>query len=139
MYYKWKIGEARIFKKYDFLRAPKPVLGPTQLPIEWVPGHSRVVKRPGRGVDHPPTSISEVKERVELYIYSSLCAFMADYRATFTFVTRQFVALHLRLQLLNRLVCPSFSNVPVYNADSAVLRNVGTDLIYEAAQSRKLS
>jgi len=25
------------------------------------------VKRPGRGVDHPPTSSAEVKERVELY------------------------------------------------------------------------
>jgi hypothetical protein len=29
------------------------------------------VKRPGRGFDHPPSSSAEVKERVELYIYSS--------------------------------------------------------------------
>jgi hypothetical protein len=28
------------------------------------------VKQPGRGVDHPPPSIAEVKERVELYLYS---------------------------------------------------------------------
>jgi hypothetical protein len=28
------------------------------------------VKRPGRGVDHPPPSSTEVKERVELYLYS---------------------------------------------------------------------
>ena len=28
------------------------------------------VKRPGRGVDHPPPSSVEVKERVELYLYS---------------------------------------------------------------------
>jgi len=28
------------------------------------------VKRPGRGVDHPPTSSAEVKERVELHLYS---------------------------------------------------------------------
>ena len=28
------------------------------------------VKRPGRGVDHPPSSSAEVKERVELYLYS---------------------------------------------------------------------
>jgi len=28
------------------------------------------VKLPGRGVDHPPTSSTEVKERVELYLYS---------------------------------------------------------------------
>jgi hypothetical protein len=27
------------------------------------------VKRPGRGVDHPPHSSAEVKERVELYFY----------------------------------------------------------------------
>ena len=27
-------------------------------------------KRPGRGVDHPPTSSAEVQERVELYLYS---------------------------------------------------------------------
>jgi hypothetical protein len=28
------------------------------------------VKRPGRGVDHPPPSSTVVKERVELYLYS---------------------------------------------------------------------
>jgi hypothetical protein len=28
------------------------------------------VKRPGRGVDHPPSPSAEVKERVELYLYS---------------------------------------------------------------------
>ena len=28
------------------------------------------VKRPGRGADHPPPSNAEVKERVELYLYS---------------------------------------------------------------------
>jgi len=33
-------------------------------------GSFPAVKRPGRGVDHPPTSSAEVKERVELYIYS---------------------------------------------------------------------
>jgi hypothetical protein len=29
------------------------------------------VKRPGRGVHHPPSSSAEVKERVELYLYST--------------------------------------------------------------------
>ena len=28
------------------------------------------VKRPGHGIDHPPPSSAEVKERVELYLYS---------------------------------------------------------------------
>jgi len=27
-------------------------------------------KRPGHGVDHPPPSSTEVKERVDLYLYS---------------------------------------------------------------------
>jgi hypothetical protein len=28
------------------------------------------IKRPGRGVNHPPAYSAEVKERVELYLYS---------------------------------------------------------------------
>jgi hypothetical protein len=30
------------------------------------------VKRPGRGVDHPPQSSVEVEERVERYLYTSI-------------------------------------------------------------------
>ena len=29
------------------------------------------IKRPGRGVDHPPPSSAEVEERIELYLYST--------------------------------------------------------------------
>ena len=54
----------------NFPHPSRPELGPTQPPIQWVPGHSKGVKRPGRGVDHPPPSNAEVKERVELYLYS---------------------------------------------------------------------
>jgi hypothetical protein len=43
--------------------ASRPALGPTQLPIQWVPGAlSLGVKRPGRETDHSPPSIAEVKE-----------------------------------------------------------------------------
>jgi hypothetical protein len=31
-----------------------------------------MVKRPGRGVDHPPLSSAEVEARTELYLYSHL-------------------------------------------------------------------
>jgi hypothetical protein len=34
------------------------------------------VKWPGRGVDHPPPSSAEAKERVELYLYYTQGAFM---------------------------------------------------------------
>jgi len=43
-------------------------------------------KRSGRGVNDPPTSSAEVKERVELYL-SPLCAFMTCYRVKSTFTS----------------------------------------------------
>jgi len=43
------------------------------------------VKQPGRGDDYPPLPNAEVKERVELYLYSPLWAFVACSRMTFTF------------------------------------------------------
>ena len=45
-------------------------LGPTQPPMQWVPGLPPGVKRPGLVVDQPLPSSAEVKERVELFIYS---------------------------------------------------------------------
>jgi hypothetical protein len=53
----------------DFPHPPRPALGSTQLPIQWVPGLLLGVKR-GRGLDHPHPSSAEVKERVELCFYS---------------------------------------------------------------------
>ena len=44
------------------------------------------VKWPGRGVDYPPPSSAEVKERVELYLYST-SGLVSCYRVNFTFLT----------------------------------------------------
>jgi len=51
--------------------------GPEAHPASYttVTGSSPGVKQPGRDVDHPPPSSPEVKERVELYLYSLLWAF----------------------------------------------------------------
>jgi hypothetical protein len=51
--------------------ASRTALGPTQPPIQWVPGDlSLGVKRPGHEADNSPSSSAEVKERVELYLHS---------------------------------------------------------------------
>ena len=48
------------------------------------------VKRSGCGVEHPPPSSAEVKERVELYLYSPIRAFVVcspvNFTFTFTFI-----------------------------------------------------
>ena len=56
----------------DFPHLSRPALRPTQPPIQWVKGSFPGVKRPGRGVDHPPPSSAEVKIKVEIYLYSPL-------------------------------------------------------------------
>jgi hypothetical protein len=42
------------------------------------------IKRPGRDVNHSPTSSAEVKERIALCLYSPYCVSMAGYRVNFT-------------------------------------------------------
>jgi hypothetical protein len=54
-----------------FTTASRTALGPTQPPIQWVPGAlSLGVKRPGREADHSLPSSAEIKEWVELYLHS---------------------------------------------------------------------
>jgi hypothetical protein len=51
----------------------RPALGPTQPPIQWVAGAlSMRVQRSEREADHSPPSSAEVKEFVELYLYSPI-------------------------------------------------------------------
>jgi hypothetical protein len=54
-------------------RFPAPIqTGPGAYPASCTMGTVSFpgVKRPGRGIDHPPPSSAEVKEKVELYLYS---------------------------------------------------------------------
>jgi hypothetical protein len=54
-----------------FTTASRTALGPTQPPIQWVPGALPLgVKRLGREADHSPPSNAEVKECVALYHHS---------------------------------------------------------------------
>jgi len=54
----------------DFPHLSRPVLWPTQPPVQWVPGLSRGKERPGRDADPSPPSSAVDHERVELYLYS---------------------------------------------------------------------
>jgi hypothetical protein len=56
---------------FFFTTVYRRALGPTQPPIQWVPGAlSLGVKWPGREADHSPPSMAEVKECAELYLHS---------------------------------------------------------------------
>jgi hypothetical protein len=56
----------------DFPHAPRPSPGPTQPPVQGVPGLFAAVKRPVRDVDHPPPFSVDIEERVALCLYSPL-------------------------------------------------------------------
>jgi hypothetical protein len=56
-----------------FTTATRTALRPTRPPILWVTGAPSLrVKRPGREADHTPPCSAEVKEWVELYLYSPM-------------------------------------------------------------------
>jgi len=54
----------------DFLHPSRLALGAHPASCTMGTGSFPGVKRRGCGVDHPPPSSAEVKERVELYLYS---------------------------------------------------------------------
>jgi hypothetical protein len=72
----WTIGvlefdSRRALGIFLFTTASRTALGPTQPPIQRVPGAlSLGVKRPGCEADQLPPSSAKVKECVELYLYS---------------------------------------------------------------------
>jgi hypothetical protein len=63
----WNLFTTSMKSRYRGIKlvttASRTALGPTQPPIQWVPGAvSLGVKRPGREADHSPPSSAEVKE-----------------------------------------------------------------------------
>ena len=54
----------------DFPHLSGPPLRSTQPPLKWAPGLPGGKVRPGRDADPSPPSNAEVKNRVELYLYS---------------------------------------------------------------------
>jgi hypothetical protein len=70
----WMIGvssSGRVWDIFLFTTASRPALGPTQPPIQLVPGaFSLEVKRQGCEADHSPPSSAEIKESLVLNLHS---------------------------------------------------------------------
>jgi hypothetical protein len=81
----------------DFPHSSRAALGPTQLPIQYVPGIFLEVKRLGSDVNHPPTSSAEVKERVEIRRYISGPSWPAVGRILYLYLHWFFVTVSWRV------------------------------------------
>jgi hypothetical protein len=59
----WTVRGSNAGGRRDFPHLSRPALGPTQLPVQWLPGLSRGKERPGRNPDpSTPTSAVVMKE-----------------------------------------------------------------------------
>jgi hypothetical protein len=94
-----------------FTTASRTALGPTQPPIQWVPGAlSLGVKRPGCEADYSRPSSTEVKECVDLYLRSPIrlhdvvLSKYTKHRDNFTF-TLTFTLLFSGCNILFRETC----------------------------------
>jgi hypothetical protein len=67
----WTVRGSNRGRERDFPHPSRPAVGSTQPPIQWVRQLSPWCQSDrGRGIDHTTPSSAEVKERVELYLYS---------------------------------------------------------------------
>jgi hypothetical protein len=64
-------------------------------------GSFQGVNRPGSGVEHPPTYSVEIKERVELYLYPNIWAFVACYGVNFTCKFYLYLVMTVNLRVMN--------------------------------------
>ena len=67
----------------EIFRPSRPVLGPTQHPVQWVPGCSRGQRRPGRGADSPSL---EKSSDIPLLTLRACMAYKKGLKPTFLFI-----------------------------------------------------
>jgi hypothetical protein len=66
----WRVRGSNTGRDRDFLHPSRPAMGPTQLSVKWVLGVFHGGNTAGEWLWSPTPSSTEVKERVELYVYS---------------------------------------------------------------------
>jgi hypothetical protein len=96
---------------FNIIYAPDRPWGPPSLLYNGYQVSFQGVKRPGQGVNHPPPSNTEIKERVELHHYSPLClrGMVENILHSFLFLqTMSTFTFHLHLGLLTKPLFLSF-------------------------------
>jgi hypothetical protein len=96
-----------ILKKFYFQLRSKRLWGPTSLLYSRYQFSFSGVKRPGRGVHHPPPSSAKVKRKSTATPLLPLWAFVACSRVNFTFTFTFYCQLHAPMVT----VLPYFSTV----------------------------
>ena len=82
---RWTVGGSNPGVGENFRTRPDRPWGPPKLIYNGYRVSFPGLKRPERGVDHPPLSSAEVRGRVELHLYS-LWDFVTCSRVNFTFL-----------------------------------------------------
>ena len=77
----WTVRGSKPGGGRHFTPPSRPSPRPTQHPMQWVPGLSPGIKRPGLGVYHPAPSSAEFEERVQLYL--AISALMEGYSVNY--------------------------------------------------------
>jgi len=107
---------------------------------------SRGEKRPGRGVDHPSLSISEVKEGVELYLYSSVPSWSVTvwtllltllYELTVSYRESSSPGHHSATYYGSPCSNPGYHDVGFYSATFCTWCKLGTQSILEATSQEQ--
>jgi hypothetical protein len=127
----WTIGDLEFDSRrglgiFLFTTASKPALGPTQLPIQWVPGAlSLELKRLGREADHSLPCSAEVKNAwsytsTPQYTFMVWC--LVKHRDNFTFIFTFYVNQESPCWLTDWLTDKCFGNGTFTEATPADLR-----------------
>jgi hypothetical protein len=107
----------------DYPRLSIPALGPTQHPVHCLPSHSRGENRLSSGVDNPPTTNAEVKERAELHFW----AFMSSSRLNITYVDI-FITVGQQLILWYKLYRINYQECWLHRLHAEILDGNSTEL-----------
>jgi hypothetical protein len=125
---------SKVFRRrlgfFVFTTASRTVLGPTQPPIQWVPGAlSLGVRQVAREADHSPPSSVEVKEWVELYLHSPIrlhgvVLYLSDIISSFHTVDLMWLLAYKRCDIFRTECVACLLSITLYEEESKSNLNI---------------